>query len=194
MSMMFQKFFKKIQVDTNNSFDRMVIKQSFNQIMLNDTLHKLFVNRYNTLWNNWVKSSKEDKENVGLFFAQRGENLFLDFMTSNFPFEENRFILNIKTGGTKYDIVFIIVYRFKKPEIDFIEKIAEEIGKEGLDKKLILTRVFAECILSFSKIITESVGYKYEIMLEEERYLKQTGIKDKGDEVLYLELSARPLE
>lgn len=191
--MTFQKFFKKIQVDTKNSFDRNVIKQSFNEIMLNDTLHKLFVNRYNTLWNNWVKS-QEEKENVGLFFAQRGESLFLDFMTSNFPFEENRFILNIKTGGTKYDIVFIIVYRFKKPEIDFIEQITEEICNECLDKKVILTRVFAECILSFSQIITESVGYKYEIMLEEERYLKQTGIKDQGDEVLYLELSARPLE
>ncbi len=195
MSITFQKFFKKIKEDTRNSFDRMIIKKSFNEIMLNDTLHRLFVNRYKSLWQNWVNSqSTENRENVGLFLANKGSSLFIDFMTSNFPYEDDRFILNIKEGGTKWDLVFIIVYRFKANEIEFIQSIIEQIGNTNLDKKIILTRVFAECVLSFSQIISESVGFKYEIMLEEERYLKQTGVKDTGDEMLYLELSARPLE
>ncbi|NHI94120.1 MAG: hypothetical protein EAX96_16640 [Candidatus Lokiarchaeota archaeon] len=192
--MIFKNFFKKIQQDTRSSFDRMVIKRIFNnEIVLNDHIHQLYIGRYNSIWKNWLKSQNEE-ENIALFFTQRGESLFLDFMTSNFPFEENRFILNIKVGGTKFDIVFIIVYKFKENEIEFIENMVKEINKEGIDKNFILTRVFAECILSFSSIISESVGYKYEIMLEEVRFLKQKKDASIGDELLYLELSARPLE
>ena len=194
MSMIFKNFFKKIQHDTRSLFDRLVIKKIFNsEIMLNDRLHDLYINKYTNTWNNWLKSQKGDK-NIAHFFAQRGESLFLDFMTSNFPFDEKRFILNIKAGGTKYDIVFIIVYRFNEKEITFIEELVQTINKEGIDKNLILIRVFAECILSFSSIISESVGYKYEIMVEEARFLKQKKESGINDELLYLELSARPLE
>ena len=192
--MIFKNFFKKIQNDTRGLFDRLMIKKIFNsEIMLNDRLHDLYISKYTKTWKNWLKSKKDD-ENVAHFFAQRGESLFLDFMTSNFPFDENRFILNIKEGGTKYDIVFVIVYRFNENEINFIEELVQKINKEGIDKNLILTRVFAECILSFSSIISKSVGYKYEIMLEEVRFLKQKKGSGIGDELLYLELSARPLE
>ncbi|MHA1785649.1 MAG: hypothetical protein ACTSVE_10650 [Candidatus Helarchaeota archaeon] len=159
-----------------------------NEIILNDHIHHLYISRYNKMWKNWCKSQNE--ENVASFFSQRGKNLFLDFMTSNFPFEKDRFILNIKEGGTIFDIVFIIVYKFKRDEINFIEHLTNEIA----NKNFIITRVFAECILSFSKIISESVGYKYEIMLEEVRFLKKKGKLDVGDELLYLELAARPLE
>ena len=103
---------------------------------------------------------------------------------------KERIFFDVKKGGTGLDIVIFMVYKFTKDELEALNDIVSRNPKE-LSPALITTRVFAESILTFNIIISESAGCKYTMMLNEVKFLKKKG---EDGQIIYMELCARPHE
>ncbi len=158
------------------------------EIIIRDKLFDLFLAKANSFWNKWAKKTAQPKERIGDFFLQYGPVLIKEYLTTNFPFAANRIFINVQKGGTEFDIIFFFIYRFNKSELEAMKEIAEK-DTETLSSPLIATRIFAEALLSFNTIISETVGYKYVMMLNEVKFLRKKGYEN---EIVYMELHARP--
>lgn len=188
MSTMFKNFLAKV-FESTPLFDRRKIDYLFqNEIVIKDKLHDIYLAKYNKFWGHWARNYNIPKKHVADFFQRYGANLLKEYLIHNFPFNEQRMHLNVKQGGTSFDIVIIFIYRFARPELDAMKDIALKNLAE-LSISLIATRIFAEALLTFNGIISESAGYKYAMMVDEVKFLQK---KDQGGQMVYMELCARP--
>ncbi len=186
--MSFQAFIEHLSKESR--FDRIRLQKIYEEHILSKKEGRIsqYEKKFQAEWDDWAK--EKGIEDISDFFLNRGEKLLRGWLQSFFPFYtgNQRLILVLKKGGTPEDFIITVFYRFTQEELDSVD-ISLSNNRISLTRQSALTRVFLESFLAMRPTISNIVGYKYSLMVEESRFLKKA-----DGRILFLEIVARPHE
>lgn len=180
-------------IGRESRFDRNLLQKLFAKLIKND--YQIKYAKFNLFfqesWKAWKAIRGPGKAHISDFFMRHGEIIIRKWLGDFLPFANSRqqLIAGVKKGGTPEDLVFHFFYRFDPRELEFIDLSISNNKIYEISRETALKRLFLESVLPLKTIISNALGYKYSLMIEESKVLTKAQGK-----IVFLEITARPSE